>query len=388
MQIETIEISQIVEYAHNAKEHPKEHIEQIVKSIQAFGFNDPIAIDENNVVIEGHGRLFALKQLGYQEVDVIRLCHLSEQQKKAYILAHNQLTLNTGFDMDILSKELDSILEYDMSDFGFDVSLSLDSLEDVNEDDFEVLLPEVPKAQRGDIYRLGQHRLMCGDSTSMTDVDLLMNGQQADILITDPPYNVSYTGKTKEALTIQNDSMDDDSFRTFLKQAFLCAYAVLKEGACFYIWYATKEVYNFVGACRETELEIKQTLIWKKNNIVIGRQDYQWDYEPCLYGWKGGKPHRWFSDRKQRTILEFDKPTKNKEHPTMKPVKLFDYQIQNNTEQADIVLDLFGGSGTTIIACEQNGRCAYVMELDPKYVDVMIDRWETLTGKKAMKLNE
>ena len=208
-----------------------------------------------------------------------------------------------------------------------------------------------------------------------------------DMLLTDPPYNVEYTGKTKDALTIVNDKQNDEQFRAFLTDAFMAAYETMKPGAVFYIWHAESEGLNFRAACKAAGLEVRQCLIWNKNSMAMGRQDYQWKHEPCLYGWKEGAGHLWASDRKQTTVLNFDRPTRSKEHPTMKPVKLFDYQIQNNTKGGDCVLDLFGGSGTTLIACEQNGRTAYLMELDPKYCDVIIDRWEALTGGKAECIN-
>lgn len=208
------------------------------------------------------------------------------------------------------------------------------------------------------------------------------------MLITDPPYNVAYEGKTKDKLTIKNDKMDEDSFRAFLRDAFINADTVLKAGACFYIWYASSQVYNFVGACKDIEWEIRQHIIWNKNTMRLGRQDYQWKHEPCLYGWKEGASHLWASDRKQTTVIDIPKPARNDMHPTMKPVALFDYQIKNNTKGDDVVLDLFGGSGTTIMACEQNGRRAYSMEFDPRYVDVIIKRWEDFTGAKAVLLKE
>lgn len=210
-----------------------------------------------------------------------------------------------------------------------------------------------------------------------------MGGQKADLLLTDPPYNVNYEGKTKDALKIQNDKMGDSEFRNFLKDAFAAADMVMKPGAVFYIWHADLEGYNFRGACSDMGWKVRECLVWAKNSMVLGRQDYQWKHEPCLYGWKDGASHLWASDRKQTTILEFDRPTKSKEHPTMKPIPLFDYQIKNNTKGGDVVLDLFGGSGTTLMACEQNGRNACLMELDPRYVDVIIKRWELFTGQKA-----
>ncbi|WP_347104276.1 site-specific DNA-methyltransferase [Streptococcus anginosus] len=386
MKIEVLPITTIKEYENNAKLHPREQIEQIKKSIQEFGNNDPIAIDENNVIIEGHGRYMALKELGFSEIEVIKLTHLTEEKKKAYILAHNKLTMNTDFDIQLLNEELSDIIDIDMSDFGFDLSFD-DEEDEVVEDEFDDTPPEEPKSKLGDIYQLGRHRLMCGDSTSVEDVEKLMGGYQADLLLTDPPYNVAYEGKTKDALKIQNDSMDNDSFREFLKVAFSAADNVMKPGAVFYIWHADSEGYNFRGACFDIGWTVRQCLIWNKNSMVLGRQDYQWKHEPCLYGWKEGAGHLWASDRKQTTVINFDKPQRNGEHPTMKPVGLFDYQILNNTKGGDIVLDLFGGSGTTIMACEQNGRNGYLMELDPRYVDVIIRRWEEFTGETAVKLN-
>lgn len=249
----------------------------------------------------------------------------------------------------------------------------------------EVDVPDVTetRCKKGDIWKLGEHRLMCGDSTVLTEVEKLMDGEQADLLLTDPPYNVNYEGKTKDKLKIQNDKMGDDTFREFLSNAFKAADSVMKPGASFYIWHADSEGYNFRGACIDAGWTVRQCLIWNKNTIVLGRQDYHWKHEPCLYGWKDGAGHLWASDRKQSTVIDYDKPARSAEHPTMKPVGLFDYCIQNNTKGADIVLDLFGGSGTTMIAAEQDGRKARLMELDPHYCDVILTRWESLTGNKA-----
>ena len=225
---------------------------------------------------------------------------------------------------------------------------------------------------------------MCGDSCSVTDMEKLVNDRQVDMWLTDPPYNVAYEGKTKDALTIQNDSMSNDGFRQFLRDAYVTADTVMKAGAVFYIWHADSEGYNFRGAAHDAGWKVRQCLIWKKSTMVMGRQDYHWKHEPCLYGWKEGAGHLWATDRKQTTILEFDKPNRNKEHPTMKPVALFEYQMLNNTKGGDIILDSFGGSGTTMLAAEKNGRIAYLMELDPKYCDVIVKRWEDFTGKKAI----
>ena len=393
LKIEMLPIGELHAYENNAKLHPQEQIDQIVRSMEQFGNNDPIAIDENNCIIEGHGRLMALKQMGEEKVPVIRLSHLTDEQKRAYILAHNQLTLNTGFDEEILRSELESILEIDMTDFGFDLeALEIGDLgeEDpiVEEDtDFDTMPPAEPIAKPGDLYQLGRHRLLCGDSTSIDDVERLMGGVKADLLITDPPYNVAYEGGTADKLTIQNDDMEDEEFRQFLRDVYTAADTVMKPGAAFYIWHADSEGYNFRGAAHDIGWTVRQCLIWNKNSLVLGRQDYHWKHEPCLYGWKDGAGHNWYGDRKQTTVMDFDKPQRNGEHPTMKPVELFAYQMEQSSKKEDAVLDLFGGSGTTMIAAEQLGRSAFLMELDPRYVDVIVNRWENLTGKKAVLLN-
>lgn len=226
----------------------------------------------------------------------------------------------------------------------------------------------------------GVHRLICGDSTDQATIERLMDGAKADLLLTDPPYNVDYVGKTKDALKIQNDKMDNDSFRQFLRDAFSAADAVMRAGAVFYIWHADSEGYNFRGACADNDWKVRECLIWNKNSMVLGRQDYQWKHEPCLYGWKDGASHLWASDRKQVTVLDFDRPTRAELHPTMKPIALFAYQISNNTHEGDAVLDLFGGSGTTLMACEQLKRKSYSCELDPKYVDVIVQRYINFKG--------
>lgn len=392
LKVDYIPIEQLKPYEKNAKIHTPEQIEQIKNSIQEFGMNDPIGIwGEENLIVEGHGRLIACKELGFDEVPVIRLDSLTDEQRRAYTLVHNQTTMNTGFDLDVLNEELDNI-DIDMSDYGFDIEIDdIEEGTEVKEDDAPEVKDGEPKAKRGDIYQLGRHRLMCGDSTSSDDVFKLVGGNTSpavDLLITDPPYNVDYTGKTKDALKISNDSMDADAFHDFLYNAFINAFSTMKDGASFYVWYASKEVVNFSTALADAGLSVKQELIWNKNSLVMGRQDYQWKHEPCLYGWKETDSHHWYGDRKQTTVIDFDRPTKSELHPTMKPVGLFDYQIKNSTKKCDNVLDLFGGSGTTIMACEQNGRNAYVMEYDPHYIDVIIERWENFTGQKAKLLNK
>ena len=357
----------------------------VAESIREFGFQQPIVVDRDGVIIAGHTRYKAAQKLGLTEVPVVVAGNLTDEQVRAYRLADNKTGELAEWNFSALEEELAGIGELDMSLFGFEPK-EMKEPEEITEDDYEEEPPEVPKARVGDIYQLGRHRLMCGDSTDVQAVQKLCQGQ-VDLLLTDPPYGVDYTGKTKDALKIQNDAKTDEALRDMLADAFSAANVVMKPGAVFYIWHADSKSLVFRLACQMAGWEVRQVLIWAKNTMVMGRQDYQWKHEPCLYGWKEGAGHLWASDRKQTTLLEFDRPTKNKEHPTMKPVKLFDYQIQNNTKGGDIVLDLFGGSGTTIIACEQDGRCARVMELDPRYVDVIIDRWEKLTGERAVKID-
>lgn len=378
-------IKSIRPYENNPRRND-EAVDAVAASIREFGWQQPIVVDKDGVIIAGHTRYKAAKKLKCDTVPVVVADDLTEDQVKAYRMADNKTGELAEWDTALLGEELAELADFDMSQFGFDTILQEEARE-AEEDDYEVNPPEEPKAKLGDIYQLGRHRLMCGDSTDAESVYQLCQDGQVDLLLTDPPYGVDYTGKTKDALKIQNDASSDESLRDMLADAFAAADSVMKPGAVFYIWHAILKTSAFESACQMAGWEVRQVLIWVKNTMVIGRQDYQWKHEPCLYGWKDGAGHLWASDRKQTTILNFDRPTKNKEHPTMKPVKLFDYQIQNNTKGGDIVLDLFGGSGTTIVACEQNGRCARVMELDPRYVDVIIDRWEKLTGEKAVLLN-
>jgi site-specific DNA-methyltransferase (adenine-specific) len=383
-------VADLIPYARNSRTHSDEQVAQIAASIKEFGWTNPVLTDGDNGLIAGHGRLMAARKLGHKEVPTIELTGLSEAQKKAYIIADNRLALNAGWDNEMLKLEFDQLTE-----LGFDVELtgfSLDEIEalapielnaGLTDEDEAPPLPPDPKTKPGDIYKLGKHRLMCGDSTSIEHLERLCDGQAVDMWLTDPPYNVAYEGKTKDSLTIQNDSMGDDQFRQFLSDAYVAADAVMKAGAVFYIWHADSEGYNFRGAAQDAGWKVRQCLIWKKSSMVMGRQDYHWKHEPCLYGWKEGAGHLWATDRKQTTILEFEKPSRNGEHPTMKPVALFEYQLLNNTKGGDIVLDSFGGSGTTMIAAEKNGRVGYLMELDPKYCDVIVKRWEDFTGKKA-----
>lgn len=358
-------------------------VDAVSESIRQCGYIAPIIVDENGQILAGHTRYKALKKLGRTEAEVVVKEGLTEEQKKKYRLLDNKTNELAEWDLELLKEELAGLDFGGLAlDWGIDGDEAL-----VVEDEYEPNPPKEPNAKYGQIYQMGHHRLMCGDSTKQEDVERLMGGQTADLLLTDPPYNVGYEGKTEEKLKIKNDEMDGEKFRQFLADAFSVAKQAMKPGAPFYIWHADMESYNFRGACTDADLTVRQVLIWVKNSLVIGRQDYQWRHEPCLYGWADGASHVWYSDRKQPTTLFFDQPLKNKEHPTMKPVPLFGYQIQNSTKAGDIVLDLFGGSGTTIMACEQTERAAYIMELDPKYVDVIIDRWEKFTGEKAVLLD-
>jgi len=390
MQVEQISIETLIPYVNNARTHSDAQVAQIAASIKEFGFNNPVLIADDNSIIAGHGRVMAARKLGKGTVPAVRLSHLTEMQRKAYILADNKLALNADWDNSLLAIEL-----ADLKDLGFDTDLTgfsadeiaalmpVELTEGLTDEDEVPEAPVDPVTKLGDVWLLGKHRLMCGDSTSIEALEELCQGQSVDMWLTDPPYNVAYEGKTKDALKIQNDSMSDDQFRQFLRDSYVAADAVMKAGAVFYIWHADSEGYNFRGAAQDAGWKVRQCLIWKKQTMVMGRQDYHWKHEPCLYGWKDGAGHLWAADRKQTTILEFDRPSRNAEHPTMKPVALFEYQLLNNTKGGDIVLDSFGGSGTTMIAAEKNGRVSRLMELDPKYCDVIVKRWQDFTGKTA-----
>lgn len=390
-------VSELIPYAKNTKKHDKKQINNVAESIKQYGFVQPVVIDKDGVIVIGHCRVLGAKKLGMKEVPCVCVDDLTPEQVNALRIVDNKSN-ESEWHMDFLAEELK---ELDLSAFDFDFGLQDELSTTVVEDDYDPVLPAEPKARLGDIYLLGDHRLMCGDSTILADVQKLAGGEEIDLLLTDPPYNVDYQGTAGK---IKNDNMEDSAFRQFLTDAFLNAVMVMKPGAPFYIWHADSEGYNFRGACRDSMLRVRQCLIWVKNALVLGRQDFQWKHEPCLYGekeieeedetepclygWTEGKKHYFFKNRKQSTILEFPKPAKSAEHPTMKPIRLFDYQMQCSSKPGDRVMDIFAGSGTTIMACEQNGRKAYCMEFDPKFVDVIIDRWETFTGEKAVLLND
>ena len=383
-----VKIEELKENPKNPNKHSEYQIELLAEVIKKTGWRASITVSTlSGLIVKGHGRLQAAIKAGFKEVPVEFQNFKDEEEEMAALLADNKIAELAEIDNEMLREIFN---EFDFEDLSL-TGYSQNEFDDLTEIFEETTLlgdpDEVPeevetRCKLGDIWQLGNHRLMCGDSTVITDVEKLMDGKKADLLITDPPYNVDYEGGT--GLKIQNDNMEDVQFRQFLYDAFTNANVVLKEGGAFYIWHADLEGYNFRGACYDVGWKVRQCLIWNKNTIVLGRQDYHWKHEPCLYGWKDGASHLWTSDRKQSTVIDFDKPTRNGEHPTMKPIGLFDYQIQNNTKSGDVVLDLFGGSGTTLIACEQNKRIAYLMELDPYYCDVIITRWETLTGKSAI----
>lgn len=354
--------------------------EKLKKRITARGFHDVLKIDTEGFILSGNQRKRALVDLGISEVNVLIPSRpLTSEERDKVVLESNR---NDGeWDFDILANEfeIDTLI-----DVGFDPKeLGMGGPDP--KDDHVPDAPEEPIAKRGDLWILGKHRILCGDSTAEADVEHVMGGVHADMLLTDPPYNVDYTGKTKDALKIENDEMSDGDYQNFLSSVFVNSKAVMKPGAVFYIWHADSEGFNVRSALNAIHLVVRQCLIWNKNSMVMGRQDYHWKHEPCLYGWKEGAAHLWNADRSQVTILNFDRPTTSKEHPTMKPVELLAYQIGNNTKGEDIVLDPFLGSGSTLIAAQKLGRICYGLELDPRYVDVIVKRWEEYTGEKAQK---
>lgn len=337
-QIEYVSVDNLKAYERNARTHSDEQVQQVAESIKEFGFTNPVLIDENNELIAGHGRTMAAKSIGMKEVPAIRLKGLTAAQKKALRIADNQLALNAGWDEELLRIELGELQELDFnldvmgfSDEELDLLLdgtgSIDDDEEHGKDAEEIAEPsEDPVVKPGELWLLGDHQLLCGDSTRIDDLVRLCEEGSVDLYLTDPPYNVAYEGATKDKLTIQNDNMSDENFRKFLIYAFSTADFAMKPGASFYIWHADAEGYNFRGACRDNAWKVRQCLVWNKNSLVLGRSDYQWKHEPCLYGWKEGAGHAWYSDRKQTTVLDFDKPLRNGDHPTMKPVDLFEYQ--------------------------------------------------------------
>lgn len=439
MQVEWIEIGGVRPHPRNSRLHSDEQVRDIAASIARFGWTVPLLIDEEGVLMAGHGRLLAAQLRGEEHVPCVRKSGLTEAEKRAYVIADNKLAQGSEWDEALLRMELRDLMvqDFDVGVIGFGddelsqllMQSSTGDQEEVGawtEDDQVPALPDVPVTCRGDVWVLGRHRLMCGDSCSVDDMQRLVDGGKLDLWLTDPPYNVNYQGGTGDKLKILNDSMSDEQFRRFLVAAYGAADAVMKPGAAFYVWHADSEGYNFRGAARDVGWQVRQCLVWRKNQLVMGRQDYHWQHEPCLYGWKSGAAHRWFGGRKQTTVRDlagagdsalvrlddgryqlnvegrsfllagdavaevltpsvFDesKPKRNESHPTMKPVSLFEHQVLNSSAVSDVVADSFGGSGTTLIACQKVGRVGRLMELDPKYCDVIVRRWQEYVGREA-----
>ncbi len=384
MEIVNKNIEEIKMYENNPRNNDGA-VEYVANSIKEFGFKVPIVLDKNNVIVAGHTRYKAAKLLKITEIPCIIADDLSDEQVKAFRLIDNKAAELASWDIDLLNLELENIKDIDMELFNFEISNILDNVVD---DEYEVELPEDPKTKTGNIYKLGNHYLMCGDSTNTDDVKKLMNNQLADLIVTDPPYNVNYEGKTGDNLKIMNDNMENNQFYSFLESAFINLYESIKDGGSIYVFHADTEGLNFRKAMMSSGFKLAECLVWVKNAFVMGRQDYHWKHEPVLYGWKPGASHYFINGRSQSTVLEFDKPIRNEEHPTMKPIDLIAYLINNSSKKDEIVLDLFGGSGTTMIACEQTNRKAFIMELDPRYCDVIVDRWEKFTNQKAELINE
>ena len=362
-------ISELKEYDKNPRKNDKA-VEAVANSIQSFGFKVPIIIEPDGTIVAGHTRVKASKKLGIDEVPCIIASDLSPDQLKAFRIADNKTAELADWDLDLLVEELKGI-EMDMEQFGFD---DLEKLldRDVLEDEFEEELPEVAYSKKGDVFVFGKHRLMCGDSTKSEDVEKLRDGALMDMIFTDPPYNVDYEGQ--DGMKIQNDKQSDEDFYNFLLSAFKNMYDSLKPGGPIYVCHADSEGVNFRNAFKNAGFKLAECLIWVKNSLVLGRQDYHWRHEPILYGWKEGSSHYFINDRSQDTVWEYNKPKVNDLHPTMKPLELVGRAVKNSSKPGEKVLDLFGGSGSTMIAAEQIGRVAYLMELDEKYTDVIVKR--------------
>lgn len=381
-QFQLVPIDKLIPYANNARTHSPAQIKKLRASIREFGFLNPVIIDANNGVIAGHGRIVAAKEEGFAEVPCVLADHLTEAQKKAYILADNRMALDAGWDEMKLKLELEQLdeMNFDLNLTGFEdveiKSLFEDDV-DVQDDNYDVetelLKPTFSRG--GDVWTIGRHRLVCGDSTDPDVYALLMEDRKANLVVTDPPYNVAYEGKTKDKLTIENDSMSADNFYEFLLAAFQNMESVMADDASIYVFHADTEGLNFRKAFIDAGFHLSGCCIWKKPLMVLGRSPYQWQHEPCLYGWKKKGKHQWYSDRKQTTIWEFSRPSRSAEHPTMKPIPLLVYPITNSSMRNTIILDPFGGSGSTLIACEQTDRSCYTIELDPKYCDVIVQRY-------------
>jgi len=384
--MELVPIDKLIPYSNNARTHSPAQINKLRGSLREFGFINPVIIDRDYNIIAGHGRVMAAREEKLTEVPCVFADHLTEAQKKAYIIADNRMALDAGWDEEMLKVEIESLeaQAFDLSLTGFDAD-ELEKLfrEDtegkVKEDDFDIdaELEKPAMTHDGDIWTLGRHRLMCGDSTIAENFEKLMDGKKANLVVTDPPYNVDYHGTAGK---IKNDNMASDAFHTFLLAAFNRLHENMASDASIYVFHADTEGLNFRKAFEEAGFYLSGCCIWKKPSLVLGRSPYQWQHEPCLFGWLKDGKHLWYADRKQTTIWEFEKPKKNDVHPTMKPVALIAYCIMNSSMSNTLILDPFLGSGTTLIASEQIDRSCYGLELDPKYCDVIVNRYIEVTG--------
>lgn len=380
-EMQLVPLSKLVPYVNNARTHSPEQINKLRSSLREFGFINPVIIDRNYGVIAGHGRILAAKEEGIDEVPCVFADHLTEAQKKAYIIADNRMAMDAGWDEELLRVEIEALQTeaFDLSLTGFDdkelADLFADETgSDAKDDEFDLAaaLEKASFVEKGDIWTVGRHRLVCGDATDPDDVNTLMSGTKANLILTDPPYGVSF--KSSSGLTIQNDSMKDEEFYIFLLSSFKCMADHLEKGGSAYVFHADTEGLIFRRAFIDAGFHLAGCCIWVKDSLVLGRSDYQWQHEPVLYGFLQNGKHKWFSDRKQTTIWNFDKPKRNANHPTSKPLDLLGYPIGNSTQENAVVIDTFGGSGSTMMACEQMNRVCYMMELDEKYASVILRR--------------
>ena len=383
-EMQLVPISKLVPYVNNARTHSPEQIKKLRSSLREFGFINPVIIDRNYGVIAGHGRILAAKEEGIREVPCVFADHLTEAQKKAYIIADNRMAMDAGWDEELLRVEIESLqgMDFDPLLTGFDekeLAALFDDGAEAKDDDFDVdeELEKPVFSKTGDVWTLGRHRLVCGDSTKAEIYEILMQGKKANLVVTDPPYNVNYEGSAGK---IKNDNMAAEKFYQFLLDAFTNMENVMADDASIYVFHADTEGLNFRRAFTDAGFYLSGCCIWKKPSLVLGRSPYQWQHEPVLYGWKKNGKHQWYSDRKQTTIWEFEKPRKNADHPTMKPIPLLAYPITNSSMSNTLILDPFGGSGSTLIACEQTDRSCCTIELDEKYCDVIVKRYVELKG--------
>lgn len=384
--MQLVALDKLVPYANNARTHSPEQIGKLRSSLREFGFINPVIIDRDFGIIAGHGRVLAAREEGITEVPCVFVDHLTEAQKKAYIIADNRMALDAGWDEELLRVEIEALqaeaFDISLTGFGDDEIADLfgNEKDEVEDDDYDLsaALEKAAFVQRGDRWFVGKHRLYCGDATNPDDVAALMDGNRANLVLTDPPYGVSF--KSASGLTIQNDSMKNEEFYNFLRKAFDNMVAHLENGGSAYVFHADTEGLTFRQAFVDAGFHLAGVCIWAKNSLVLGRSDYQWQHEPVLYGFLKNGKHRWYSDRKQTTIWNFDKPKRNANHPTSKPLDLLSYPLGNSSQENAIVIDTFGGSGSTLMACEKTNRICYTMELDEKYASVILRRYVEDTG--------